>query len=122
MRITVEGFCKDYRNYPVSVANGISLANQGSEFGAVGNEEVVTTGKGQTYGFEVFIQQKLVKKIFYVVSYTYVRSLFSGIDGNCFHLPWDSQHLLSTTLGWNFGKGWKLGTKYRFAGGVPYTF
>jgi outer membrane receptor for ferrienterochelin and colicin len=121
MRITVEGFYKDYRNYPISVANGISLANQGQEFGAVGNEEVVTTGKGQTYGFEVFIQQKLVKKIFYVVSYTYVRSLFSGLDGELLPSAWDSQHLLSTTLGLNFGKGWKLGTKYRFAGGVPYT-
>jgi hypothetical protein len=121
LRVTVEGFYKEYGNYPVSVANGISLANQGQEFGAVGNEAVVSSGEGQTYGFEVFVQQKLVKNIFYVVSYTYVRSLFSGIDGELLPSAWDSQHLLSTTFGWNFGKGWKLGLKYRFAGGVPYT-
>lgn len=121
MRITVEGFYKQYSNYPVSIANGISLANQGQEFGAVGNEAVTSDGKGQTYGFEVFVQQRLVKKIFYVLSYTYVRSLFSGSDGNLIPSAWDSQHLLSSTFGWNFGKNWKLGLKYRFAGGVPYT-
>lgn len=123
MRVTVEGFYKEYSNYPVSVANGISLANQGQEFGAVGNENVVSTGDGQTYGFEVFVQQKLVKNIFYVVSYTYVRSLFSGADGKLIPSAWDSRHLFSSTFGWNFGKNktWKLGLKYRFAGGVPYT-
>ena len=121
IRITAEGFYKNYKNYPVSVATGISLANQGSEFGAVGNEDVVTIGSGQTYGFELFVQQKLVKNIFYVVSYTYVRSLFSGLDGELLPSAWDNQHLLSSTFGWNFGKGWKLGLKYRFSGGAPYT-
>lgn len=121
MRVTLEGFYKAYANYPVSVANGISLANQGQEFGAVGNEAVTSIGDGRTYGFEFFIQQKLVKNIFYVLSYTYVRSLFSGIDGELLPSAWDSQHLLSSTFGWNFGKGWKLGLKYRFAGGAPYT-
>jgi hypothetical protein len=123
MRVTVEGFYKDYSNYPVSLTNGISLANQGQEFGAVGNEAVASIGDGQTYGFEIFVQQKLVKNIFYVVSYTYVRSLFSGTDGVLIPSAWDSRHLLSSTFGWNFGKdkNWKLGLKYRFAGGVPYT-
>ncbi len=121
MRVTFEAFYKDYSNYPVSVANGISLANQGQEFGAVGNEDVVSSGDGQTYGFEVFVQQKLVKNIFYVISYTYVRSLFSGLDGELLPSAWDNQHLFSSTFGWNFGKNWKLGLKYRFAGGAPFT-
>jgi len=121
MRVTFEAFYKEYSNYPVSVANGISLANQGQEFGAVGNEDVVSSGDGQTYGFEVFVQQKLVKNIFYVISYTYVRSLFSGLDGELLPSAWDNQHLFSSTFGWNFGKNWKLGLKYRFAGGAPFT-
>jgi len=121
LRITAEGFYKKYSNYPVSVINGISLANQGQEFGAVGNEAVSSIGKGVTYGFEVFLQQKLVKNIFYVLSYTYVRSFFSGANGELIPSAWDSQHLLSSTFGWNFGKSWKLGLKYRFSGGVPFT-
>ena len=121
MRITVEGFYKTYSNYPVSVVNGSSLANQGSQFGAIGNEELLSIGSGQTYGFEVFVQQKLVKNIFYVVSYTFVRSLYSGLDGKLIASAWDNRHLLSSTVGIQFKKGWKLGLKYRLAGGVPYT-
>jgi outer membrane receptor for ferrienterochelin and colicin len=121
LRITLEGFYKIYNNYPVSLTTGISLANQGSEFGSVGNEPFVSTGKGKAYGFEFFLQQKMVKNLFYIISYTYVRSLFSGLDEKLLPSAWDNQHLFSTTLGYNFKKNWKLGLKYRFAGGVPYT-
>lgn len=121
LRFTLEGFYKNYSNYPVSLVNGISLANQGSDFGSIGSEAILSIGKGRTYGFEFFVQQKLVKKIFYVLSYTYVRSLYSGLDGKLLPSSWDNQHLLSGTLGYKFKKNWQLGLKYRFAGGVPYT-
>jgi outer membrane receptor for ferrienterochelin and colicin len=121
MRITVEGFYKEYSNYPVSIANGTSLANQGSQFGSIGNEAVNSSGKGKAYGAEVFVQQKLVKNLFYIVSYTYVRSLFSGVNEKFVASAWDNQHIVSATLGYNFKKNWKLGLKYRFSGGVPYT-
>ncbi len=121
LRFTLEGFYKSYNNYPVSFVNGISLANQGQEFGAVGNEQVTSVGTGETYGFEVFAQQKLTKKIFYFVSYTYVRSLFSGTDGVLRASAWDNQHLFSATVGYKFGKNWQLGLKYRLAGGTPFT-
>lgn len=121
MRITVEGFYKTYNNYPVSIANGSSLANQGTQFGSIGSENVASTGEGRTYGVELFVQQKLVKNLFYVFSYTYVRSLYSGLNGDFVASAWDNQHLVSTTLGYNFKKNWKLGAKFRFAGGVPYT-
>jgi len=121
LRFTLEGFYKKYSNYPVSVANGISLANQGADFGAVGNEALQSIGNGETFGFEFFVQQKLLKKLFYVISYTYVRSNYSGKDGKLISSSWDNIHLLSSTMGYKFGKNWQLGLKYRFAGGTPYT-
>lgn len=121
LRFTLEGFYKNYSNYPVSVLNGISLANQGSDFGSIGSEPVQSIGKGKTYGLEFFVQQKLVKKIFYVLSYTYVRSLYTGTSKELISSSWDNRHLLSGTLGYKFGKNWQLGLKYRFAGGTPYT-
>jgi hypothetical protein len=121
LRFTVEGFYKLYSDYPVSVRNGFSLANTGSEFGAVGNEAVTSTGKGENYGFEVSVQQKLIKKVFYVVSYTFVRSFYSGSDQQMIVSSWDNQHLLSATLGYKFGKNWQIGAKLRFQGGNPYT-
>ena len=44
---TIEGFYKKYSNYPVSILDGISLANKGTDFGAVGNEPVQQNGKGR---------------------------------------------------------------------------
>jgi hypothetical protein len=121
-RFTVEGFYKRYADYPVSVRDGISLANQGGEFGAIGNEDVASTGRGRAYGAEFFFQQKLAKNLFAVFSYTYVRSEFTGLDGRTY-VPsaWDNRHLVSALLGRKFKRGWEMGLKYRFAGGVPYT-
>lgn len=73
-RITLEGFYKDYSNYPVSIANGISMANVGTDFSAVGNEAYVSNGKGRVYGVEAYAQQKLVNDLFYVISATLYQS------------------------------------------------
>ncbi|WP_375562920.1 TonB-dependent receptor domain-containing protein [Bernardetia sp. OM2101] len=120
-RFTVEGFYKNYANYPVSVRDGISLANQGGGFGAIGNEAVTSTGEGRAYGFEFLFQQKLISKIFAVFSYTFVRSEFAGTDGELISSAWDNGHLISGILGRKFGKGWEMGLRYRFAAGSPYT-
>ncbi|WGQ11573.1 TonB-dependent receptor [Pedobacter gandavensis] len=121
LRFTFETFYKQYRNYPVSVNNGTSLANQGAEYASVGSEKVLSVGEGETYGFEVFVQQKLVKNFFYVASYSYVVSKFSGLNQKLISSSWDNRHLLSLTLGYKLKRNWDLGLKYRYAGGSPYT-
>jgi hypothetical protein len=121
LRFTLEGFYKKYSNYPVSVRNGISLANEGGGFDVLGNEQVTSNGNGETYGFEFYVQQKLVKKFFAVFSYTFVRSRFSGNNGQLISSAWDYSHLFSALLGRKFKRGWEIGMKYRFSGGAPYT-
>lgn len=121
LRFTLEGFYKNYKNYPISVGTGVSLANQGGNFGAIGNEDVTTIGKGRAYGIEFFAQQKLTKNVFAVLSYTGYKSEFSGLNGKYFPSAWDYGHIISTTLGYKFNKGWEVGLKYRFAAGAPYT-
>jgi CarboxypepD_reg-like domain/TonB dependent receptor/TonB-dependent Receptor Plug Domain len=120
-RFTVEGFYKNYQNYPVSLRQGISLANQGGDFGAIGNERTLSSGRGRTYGMEVFFQQKLTKNLFATASYTLVWSQFAGADGNLVASAWDSRHLFSGILGKKFKRGWEMGLRYRFASGAPYT-
>lgn len=121
LRFTLEGFYKQYAFYPVSAATGVSLANQGTEYGSVGSERILSVGKGKAYGAEVFAQQKMTRNLFYVLSYTYVVSRFSGLDGKLRPSSWDNRHLFSATLGYKFKNNWDLGLKYRFAGGNPYT-
>lgn len=120
-RITAESFYKRYSDYPVSVFRGTSLANEGADFGFVGNEAVVSSGSGRAYGAELFIQKKLTKKTFYVVAYTWYRSEFSGADNVFVPSGWDNRHLISGLFGRKLNRGWEVGLKFRYAGGAPYT-
>jgi hypothetical protein len=121
LRITAEGFYKQYSNYPVSFTTGVSLANQGSVYGAIGNEQVTSNGEGRAYGFELFLQQKFTKSYFLTASYTFFKSEFTGADGRYAPSAWDNRHLLSVIFGKKFKNGYELGLKYRLAGGAPYT-
>lgn len=121
LRVTLEGFYKQYSNVPVSVRNGISLSNLGADFSVLGNEAVVTNGKGKAYGVEFFAQKKLTKRVFGILSYTWYRSLYSGLNGKMISSTWDNQHLLSLTGGYKFNRNWELGLKFRYQGGAPYT-
>ena len=120
-RMTLEGFYKCYNKYPVSIPDGISLANKGTEFGAIGNEPVVQNGKGRAYGFEFFLQKKLTKKFFGVFSYTLFWSQFTNRDGNYAPASWDNRHLISFTTGYKLPKEWEVGLKFRYQGSAPYT-
>jgi len=121
LRLTVEGFYKQYSDYLVSDLSGISLANLGGNGGIAGNEKVVGGGKGEAYGIELFAQQKLWKNFFFVGAYTLFWSKFSGKDGKLVTSNWDSRHLVSLVLGKKFRRNVELGIKYRVYGGSPYT-
>ena len=106
---------------PVSKANGISLANLGADFNVLGNEAVVFSGNGKTYGLEFFAQKKLTNRFFGVYSYTFYKSLFSGLDGKMISSAWDNRHLMSFAIGYKFKRNWEAGLKFRFQGGAPYS-
>lgn len=121
LRFTVEGFYKRYANVPVSVRDGISLSNLGSDFNVLGNEAVTTNGTGRTYGMEFFAQKKLTKRFFGILSYTFYNSAYTGRDNRFIASSWDNRHLLSITWGYKFRRNWELGLKFRYQGGAPYT-
>lgn len=121
LRFTIEGFYKQYSNVPVSNRNGISLANLGTDFTLLGNEAVTTNGKGKAFGAEFFVQKKLTKNFFAILSYTFYRSEYSGVDRKYIASSWDNQHLLSITWGYKFPRNWELGLKFRYQGGSPFT-
>ena len=101
--------------------DGISLANKGTEFGAIGNESIEQNGKGRAYGIELFAQQKLTNKLFGVVSYTLYWSEFSGLNNLYAPASWDNRQLISITAGYKLPKNWELGLKFRYQGAAPYT-
>jgi hypothetical protein len=121
-RITVEGFYKRYRNYPVSVIDSVSLANLGGDFSVLGNEEIESVGLGRTYGFEALYQKKFTDNFYAILAYTLFWSEFTAFDTDNY-LPslWDSRNLLTFTGGYKFGDNWEFSLRTRYVGGTPYA-
>jgi len=120
-KISIEGFYKKYRNYPFLLADSISLANLGGDFGVIGNEAAKSISKGRSYGLEILLQQKLSSSVYGILSYTWVRSEFKDKQGKYIPSAWDSKHILNITAGKKFGKNWEFGMKFRLLGPAPYT-
>ena len=121
-KLSVEGFYKKYSDYPVSITDGVSLANKGADFSILGSEAVATTGAGRTYGAEFLYQQKLYKNVYLIAAYTLYRSEFTGLDREVY-LPsvWDSRHLVSLTGGYRAPHNWEFSGRFRFAGPSPFA-
>jgi len=121
-RVSLEGFYKYYSDYPVSLEDGVSMANKGASFEVLGNEAIASVGKGKAYGLELLWQQKLTDRFFGIFSYTYFYSTFSGLDPEIFRPSvWDSRHLASFTSGYKLPRNWEVSARHRFAAATPFV-
>ena len=121
LKFSLEGFYKNYANYPFSLRDSVSLANLGADFGVIGDEPVTSTSKGRSYGLELFAQQKLNKNFYGILAITYVISEFKDANENYAPSSWDNKTIISLTAGKKFKHDWEAGAKFRFSGGLPYT-
>ena len=120
-RLTLELFNKRYNNYPVSIIDGVSIANKGGDFEVLGNEEILTIGMGKSYGLEFLYQQKLKNNFYGTLSYTFFYSKFSGLDKIFTPSVWDNRHILSFTGGYKLKRNWEISSKVRYTGKTPYA-
>ena len=121
MRLSVEGFYKSYDNYPLSVADGLSIASKGTNFGQVGDEQIVSTGKGRAYGVEFLYRIMEMGKLNLTASYTYFRSEFTNSAGIYLPSSWDTRNLFNLIASYKFKHDWNVAVRWRFVGGAPYT-
>jgi hypothetical protein len=121
-RLSVEGFFKQYYHVPFMTQDSVSLANQGGDFGVVGNGPANSASQGRSYGVEFLYEQKLFKGWFGIVAYTLFWSQFEDVrKKNYVPSSWDNRHIISLTGGKKFKKNWEVGTRWRISGGAPYT-
>jgi hypothetical protein len=120
-KITLEGFYKQYRRYPVGLREGISLGNLGGDFTIVGNEPVIFNGTGRAYGMEFLVQRRSRKGLYGIASYTLCWSSFADPQGKLVASAWDSRHTVVLTGGMKLKRNWELGVKWRFITGRPFT-
>jgi len=118
---STELFWKNYNNYPFSVNDSISLANKGADFGIIGDEEVTSTSKGRAYGAEFQTRINTPNGFNLNLSYTLVRSEFTDWRGIYLPSSWDSKHLVVLTSTKDLKRNWRIGTRWRFVGSLPYT-
>ena len=121
MRLSVEGFYKQYSQYPFSVLEGISIASKGADYGQVGDEEITSTGKGRAFGVEFLFKIVELKNLNLTSTYTFFRSEFT--DKNNIYRPssWDTRHMLNLISSYKFKKSWNIAMRWRFIGGAPFS-
>lgn len=121
LKIAIEGYYKDYSQYPFLLRDSISLANLGGDFGAIGNEPAVSTSEGRSYGLEVLLQQRLFKGFYGILAYTLGKSEFQDKNGSYVPSTWDGRHILTLTAGKKWKGNWETGIRWRLTTGQPFT-
>lgn len=130
IRMKLEGFYKDYRNYPASTFRlYLVLSNTGAGFGggddnfsSFGLEPLTSSGKGFVRGVEFSMQKKSSDTPHYaILSVTYSESFFTGLDGIKRPGSYDQKWIVNLSAGYKFNSKWEASLKFRFATGNPYT-
>ncbi|MEA4935106.1 MAG: TonB-dependent receptor [Paludibacter sp.] len=121
LRLTVEGFYKQYQYYPFSVADGLSTASKGTGYGQVGDEEIVSTGKGRAYGVEFLLKIMEMKNLNVTATYTLFRSEFTNDKDEYIPSTWDTRQLLNLIASYKLPGNWNIAGRWRFSGGAPYS-
>lgn len=121
MRLTIESFYKQYHRYPLSVKDGLSIASKGADYGQVGDEEIISVGKGRAYGIEVLYKIIDWKRLNLTSTYTWFRSEFTDQEFVYRPSSWDTRHLLNLIAGYRFEKNWNVAARWRYVGGAPYS-
>lgn len=122
LEISLEGFYKRYNNIPLSVADQITLACKGNDYGIVGNEALVSTAQGRSYGLELLARWFISKKLNLSSSFTLFKSEFRNTKESKYVVSaWDNNYIFNLTGTYNLPKHWSIGAKVKCIGGAPYT-
>ncbi len=121
LRVSAEGFFKQYSRVPLLVSDPrVSVSNLGGDYGFIGAEPLTDDGTGRARGIELFAQQKLVGRVYFLGAYTLSWSEFAGANGQLRPSAWDRRHALDLTGGYRAG-GWEIGSKLRVLSGLATT-
>ena len=122
IRFVLEGYLKDYDDYPVSTQfPQLTLANTGTEYGIAQLLFPMTSlGVGRARGVEASIQKKFSLGWYGQVSYSLSDSEHAALDGVRRPAAFDIRHLFTVWGGVAIGS-WDISGKYAFTSGRPYT-
>ena len=130
VRIKLEGYYKDYSNYPSSelrpylvlASTGVGYAGPNDNYAAFGLESLVSEGEGKVKGFELSVQKKASDVPHYaLLSITYSKADFVSLDGIERPGAYDQRWIVNLSGGYIFDHKWETSLKFRLATGNPFT-
>ena len=130
VKISLEGYYKDYNRYPVSTLQPwLVMVNTGAGFGGAeegfasfGLDPLVSQGSGWARGVELFLQKRIAEVPHYaLLSVSYNESKFRGLDGVLRPSSFDQRWIVNFGGGYIPNNRWEFSAKFRLATGRPYT-
>ena len=110
VEVSVEAFHKYLDNLVVPAQN------------ADGSNGFSNLGKGYVYGTETMVRWKPGGRFFGWIAYTLSRSVRKNAPDEAERVyDYDQTHNLTVLGSYNLGRGWRLGGKFRYVTGNPYT-
>ena len=130
LRVRVEGYVKDYGDYPASIDRPwLVLANTGAGFGGAeegfssfGFDDLISAGTGFARGVELLVQKRLSEIPLYgIFSLSYNSTEYAAIDEESRPGLYDQRIILNLSGGWRIDQNWEVSAKFRYGSGTPYT-
>ena len=120
--IGMEGFYKQFMDIPASLETGVPLTCIGADYGSIGEEPLVSTASGRSYGAELLVRWLIPDKVTLVGSATLYKSEYrTDADSDYIPSAWDNRFILNLSCVYEFPKYWSVGAKISAIGGSPYT-
>jgi len=124
LRLSIEGYYKNYKNYPVStLVPTYVLISGGTENGPnLLFGQAVSEGKGYSRGIDFSLHKKLTGNGFYgMINYSLSESKVTGLEGGERPGSFDYRHNMTIIAGYQISNDWLVGLKFRYTTGRPYT-
>lgn len=123
-RLTVEGYVKEYRDFPMDPAEPQHFTTDEAvyRFGFFFNHpDMVSTGKARARGIEVLLQKKLARDFYGLAAGSFSQSEYRGLDGEWRDRVFDNRWMASLEGGYKPSEKWEFSLRWIYAGGAPYT-
>lgn len=123
-RLSVEGYWKDYRDFPVDPAEpGLFIVDElVYRYGFFFNHEaLVSSGKARARGVEVLLQKKLASGFYGLASASLSKTEYEAGDGVWRDRIYDNRFTASVEGGYKPSASWEFSLRWIYAGGPPYT-
>jgi hypothetical protein len=122
-RATLEGYYKDYRDYPVARDYpSLSLANVGDTFNV---REILfpllATGEGYAQGVELFVEKRRTGKLYGQANLAFSKTRHAGLDGVLRPGSFDYPFVANAVGGYRLTPKWEASMRLAWLAGRPYT-